>query len=594
MASSLSGLRSRPAARWTLPTADPEPVRTLSEQLGVHRIVAGVLAARGFKTSQEAGLFLRPALSALHDPVLMRDMRNAVDRISTAIAAGESILLYGDYDVDGTSSIVILKTALDLLKAKVEFHIPHRLKDGYGMRSEAIEEAAKSGITLIISVDTGIRAAEVVRHAAGLGIDVIVTDHHLPDFDLPPAAAVLNPNRPDCEYPEKNLCGAGVTFKLIQALLGRSILFTPERREKLLDSFLKLVAIATIADIVPLVGENRIIVQRGLAGLRKVNNAGLRALLGISGLGAGLAPSSHQIAFQIAPRINAAGRMASARDVIDLFLTNDETRARDLAQQLDTLNRERQQAEAEIVETILAQCDSLDAADESAALVFAEPGWHLGVVGIVASRLVERFSRPVFVLSDSAEEGCFSGSGRSIPGFHLLEALESMAGLFHKFGGHKQAAGLTIKRELVEEFRRRLLSFAGARLTSDDMRPRYHADLEVSFSEFNARSVEDLFLLAPFGYGNPAPLFHTAGVEVAGPPRPLGNGKHLKVPLRHRGRTLLFSGWNFGDRQEFFETGRRLDILFTVDDDPGSRSRGYDGWNLSLKDARFSNNDPNA
>lgn len=585
--SSPAGLRTRPAARWTVSESNPEFVATLARDLGVHRLLAGVLAARGFKTQQEARLFLRPPLSSLYDPLLMRDMNCAVERISRAIEAAEPILLYGDYDVDGTSSIVILKTALRLLNANVEFHVPHRLKDGYGMRSEAIEEASQKGIKLIVSVDTGIRASDVVRQARDLGIDVIVTDHHLPDNEIPPAVAVLNPNRPDCLYPEKNLCGAGVTFKLIQALFERSALFTSDRCKRLLDSFLKLVAIATIADIVPLTGENRVIVQRGLSGLRQVNNAGLRALLGISGLGTGVAPSSYQIAFQIAPRINAAGRMASARDVIDLFLTDDETRAAELAGQLDILNRERQQAEAEIVESILAQCEVAGIDDESAALVFAKCGWHLGVVGIVASRLVERFSRPVFVLSDANEEGCFAGSGRSIPGFHLLEALESMPSLFRKFGGHKQAAGLTIERENVEEFRRRFQIFARQRLTADDMRPQYAVDLEVSFAEFNTRSVDDVFMLAPFGFGNPAPLFFTANVEAAGPPRSLGNsGKHLRVPLRHQGRTMLFNAWNFADRLAHFETGNWLDILFTVDDDPLSRARGYDGWTLSLKDVR--------
>jgi single-stranded-DNA-specific exonuclease len=585
--SASAGLRMRPPARWTVAESCPEDIATLSRDLGVHRLLAGVLAARGVKTQQEARLFLRPPLSSLHNPLLMRDMDRAVERISQAIESSEPVLLYGDYDVDGTSSIVILKTALRLLNAKVEFHVPHRLKDGYGMRTEAIEDAAKNGIRLIISVDTGIRAAEVVRQARNLGIDVIVTDHHLPDRELPPAIAVLNPNRPDCLYPEKNLCGAGVTFKLIQALFEHSPLFAGDRRKRLLDSFLKLVAIATIADIVPLTGENRVIVQRGLAGLRQVNNAGLRALLGVSGLGSGVAPSSHQIAFQIAPRINAAGRMASARDVIDLFLTDDEMRAAELAQQLDSLNRERQQAEAEIVESILAQCEASVIDDECAALVFAESGWHLGVVGIVASRLVERFSRPVFVLSDANEDGCFAGSGRSVPGFHLLEALESMPELFRKFGGHKQAAGLTIEKGNLEEFRRRFQAFAQTRLTADEMRPQYAADLEASFAEFHTRSVNDIFTLAPFGFGNPAPVFFTANVETAGPVRPLGNsGKHLRVPLRHQGRMMLFNAWNFADRLALFETGNRLDVLFTVDDDPMSRARGYDGWTLSLKDVR--------
>jgi single-stranded-DNA-specific exonuclease len=585
MATSASPRNARAAARWMASSPDRELVTILAASLGLSEIMARVLVHRGFRDAAAASMFLKPPVSALHNPLLMKGMDAAIDRVWRAIRARESILLYGDYDVDGTTSIVILQTALKLLGAQVSFHVPHRLKEGYGMRAEVIEEAAAKGVTLIVSVDTGIRAAAVVRQARLLGIDVIVTDHHLPDAELPPAVAVLNPNRPDCEYPEKNLCGAGVAFKLIQALLEGSS-FSPERQIRLLDSFSKLVAIATIADIVPLSGENRVIVRRGLAGLTTVKNAGLRALIGVSGLAAGVPPSAHQVAFRIAPRINAAGRMASARDVIDLFLTEDEGRARELAQQLDVLNRERQQAEAEIVENILAQCSEAGVQSDSAALVFAEAGWHLGVVGIVASRLVERFSRPVFVLSDSAEEGCFSGSGRSIPAFHLLEALESMSNLFQKFGGHRQAAGLTIKREKVKEFRDRFHTFASSRLSEEDMRPQFIVDAEARFSELKDREVEEIFSLAPFGFGNPAPLFLTKGVEVAGPPRVLTEGKHLKIGFRHDGRVLFFKAWNFGDRLTLFQPGQKLDILFTLDDDPGAKARGYQSWSLSLRDAR--------
>jgi single-stranded-DNA-specific exonuclease len=373
---------------------------------------------------------------------------------------------------------------------------------------------------------------------------------------------------------------------LVQALFERSG-FTAERKARLLDSFLKLVAVATIADIVPLTGENRVIVGRGLAGLRTVRNPGLRALIGVSGVSEGIAPSSHEVAFRIAPRINAAGRMASARDVIDLFLTSDEVRARELAQQLDSLNRERQEAEFEIVEAILEQCNRQDFAKDSSAFVFAEPGWHLGVVGIVASRLVERFSRPVFVLSDAAEDGFLSGSGRSIPVFNLLEALESMKDLFHKFGGHRQAAGLTIRRERLQEFREYFEKYARGRLTSDDMRPQFAVDSVASFDELTSRSIDQIFRLAPFGFGNPSPLFVAERVEIAARPRPFGEGKHLTVPLRHHRRTLFFKAWNFGECFDSFVPGQTIDILFSIDEDTGSRAKGLDGWSLCLKDARL-------
>lgn len=589
MNATASSQRTRPEARWILPSAEESLVRNFEEELGLQPLTANILAQRGFKSAAEVGLFLRPPLSALHDPMRMTDMAVAADRLWMAVQNREPILLYGDYDVDGTTSIVILKKALDLLGAQVRFHVPHRLKDGYGMRPEVIERAATEGVRLIVSVDTGIRATEVVRQARALGIDVIVTDHHLPEAELPPALAVLNPNRRDCGYPEKHLCGAGVALKLIQALLERSGL-PSERQARLLDSFLKLVSIATIADIVPLTGENRIIVRRGLEGLRSVRNAGLKALIGVSGLMDGIAPSAHQIAFRVAPRINAAGRMASASDVIDLFLTEDANRAGALATQLDDLNRERQQAEAEIVEQILKKCEQTFSED-AYALVFADSGWHLGVVGIVASRLVERFCRPVFVLSDGNDAGHFAGSGRSIPDFHLLDALESMPHLFKKFGGHRQAAGLTIRCEYVEDFRRELNEYARGLLTPDAFRPRFVIDAEANFAELHEGTVNEVFSLAPFGFGNPAPLLCTRGVEVAGPPRMIKEGKHLKVPLRQGNRLLFFKAWNFGDRIHLFEPGKKIDVLFSLEDDPGAKSRGYGSWSPSLKDARITGSD---
>lgn len=548
--------------------------------------MAAVLANRGYNEPAAARAFLSPQLAALSDPLRMRDMDLAVARLGAAIEKREPILLYGDYDVDGTASIVILKKAIEILGGQADFHIPHRLRDGYGMRSEVIEEAAQRGVRLIVSVDTGIRATDVVRHARELGVDVIVTDHHLPEAALPPAIAVLNPNRPDCEYPDKHLCGAGVAFKLVQALLARSAL-TPARQQALLDSFLKPVAIATVADIVPLTGENRVIVRRGLGGLNAVRNPGLRALLAVAGFAEGECPSAHQVAFRLAPRINAAGRMATARDVIELFLTADETRARELAAQLDTLNRERQQTEAEIIEAILARCDEeAIMLRDSSALVFAGPEWHLGVLGIVASRLVERFSRPVFVLSQAAEDGHFSGSGRSIPAFHLLEALESMRELFTKFGGHRQAAGLTLRTSDVETFRQRFHAHAASRLTSDDMRPRYRIDAEASFSALSERCILELQSLGPFGFGNPTPIFLCSGAEVAGPPKALKEGKHFSVPLRHNGRLLFAKAWNFEDRASLLQPGAKLDVLFQVEDDPYSRKRGYGSWCVTLKDVR--------
>ena len=582
---------TRREARWTIASACPDAVSRLQSALGLQRLAAAVLASRGYDEPAKAQEFLWPSLDALHDPFLLRQMDAAVDRLQRAIQERENILLYGDYDVDGTASIVILKKAIEILGGAAEFHIPHRLNEGYGMRSDVIGRAAAQGVHLVVSVDTGIRAAAVVKHAREFGVDVIITDHHLPEAELPPALAVLNPNRPDCEYPNKHLCGAGVTFKLVHALLSRSGM-AESRQTALLDSFLKPVAIATVADIVPLIGENRVLVRRGLAGLRSVRNTGLRALLNVAGFGDGDCPTAHQVAFRIAPRINAAGRMATARDVIEIFLTDDPDRARELAEQLDALNRERQQTETEIVEAILKQCEEAAFDHSARAMVFAGSDWHLGVLGIVASRLVERFSRPVFVLSDAAANSdyaapCFSGSGRSIPGFHLLEALETMPELFCKFGGHRQAAGLTLYADQVDAFRERFAAHASERLSEDDLRPNHTVDAEAAFSELSESCIQEVMSLGPFGFGNPAPVFLARECEIAGPAKSIKDGKHFNVPLRHNGRLLFSKAWNFGDRAHQLAPGTKVDVLFQIEDDPSGRKRGYGSWSISIKDVRF-------
>jgi single-stranded-DNA-specific exonuclease len=568
--------------KWSIAPSDSAGVDRLSRALNLAPAAARVLWARGYRDPEEARRYLAPALADLHDPWRLKDMAAAVDRLIRAIEQKERILLYGDYDADGTSAVVILMKGLELAGGQASFHVPHRLRDGYGMRSEVVEEAAASGVKLIVSVDTGIRANDVVRHASALGIDVIVTDHHLPEAELPPAVAVLNPNRRDCLYPEKNLCGAGVALKLIDALTSR-LGWEPSRRERLIDSLLKLVAIATVADVVPLTGENRVIVKRGLEGLRQVANPGLRALLDVSGFAAGNSPSAGQVAFRVAPRINAAGRMASATDVIEMFLTSDAARARELAGKLHDLNSDRQQTEAEITRVIFEQCIALPVTDSDAALVFAGEGWHRGVVGIVASRVVERFHRPVFVLGIG--DGVAQGSGRSIPAFHLLEALESMPDLFSKFGGHRQAAGVTLDAAMVEVFRERMRAYALVRLTPADFERELTIDGEIGWEEIDDASVADILRLAPFGFGNPAPMFVGRGIEVAAPPE-IRNEKHVFLRLRAGGRTLRMKAWDFARRADEIRPGSRIDVAFTFEDDPYSASRGYSPWQAVLKDVR--------
>ncbi|MBS1875360.1 MAG: single-stranded-DNA-specific exonuclease RecJ [Acidobacteria bacterium] len=570
--------------RWNLPHPAAEEIHALGAELKVGAPAAQVLWNRGYRDPAAARTFLEAPIEGMHDPWLLKDMDKAVERLLAAIRAKQPILLYGDYDVDGTSSVVILKKAIEIAGGVASFHVPHRLLEGYGMRSDVVEEAAARGVKLIVSVDTGIRAAEVVKHAVSVGIDVIITDHHLPEGVLPPATAVLNPNRPDCTYPEKSLCGAGVALKLIHALLIR-LEYPPERVRALLESFLKMAAIATVADVVPLTGENRIIVKRGLAGLHTVRNAGLRALLEVAGLTPGSTPSAGQVAFRIAPRINAAGRMATATDVIDLFTTDDPQRAKTLAAELHRLNQERQEAEAEITRAILKLCEESPVTADQYALVFSGAGWHRGVVGIVASRIVERFHRPTIVLSE--EDGEAQGSGRSIRPFHLLDALESMPDLFTRFGGHRQAVGLGLPIERIQEFRERFNRYAAERLTPEDLIPTLDVDGVVRFAELNDESAAEVLSLAPFGFGNPTPVFAVRGAEVTSP-ADVFSEKHLKVRMRQSGRGFRITAWNFAERAFEFEPGSVLDAAVTVVDDPYSAARGYPPWSLELKDVRSS------
>ena len=553
----------------------------LAEALGLGLPATRVLWTREVREVGAAERFLRPSLTELHDPYLLAEMGKAAHRLAAAVRGQEKILLYGDYDVDGTSAVVILVSALRLAGAVVGFHVPHRMREGYGMRAEVVEQAAADGVGLIVSVDTGIRAGAVVAHAGQLGIDVIVTDHHLPEGELPAAVAVLNPNRTDCLYPAKNLCGAAVALKLAQALFVE-LGWEDGKRERLLGSFLKLAAIATVADVVPLTGENRVIVKHGLEGLRDPRNIGLKALFKVAGLEEGAAISARQVGFQIGPRINSAGRMDDARNVIELFLTTDATRAQELAEALDTMNKARQETTAEILE----QCKRIAVSEEQAGLVYAAAGWHQGVVGIVAGRLAEQYSRPVFVLSEDAETGEAKGSGRSPATFHLLEALEAMSDLFVKFGGHKQAAGLTMRAEKITEFRARFEAYAGARLGPEDLRTVIEIDAEATLLELEEAGAMELLSLAPFGAGNPPPLVMLRGVDVALTPE-VKNDKHLFIKVRQGEVMKVVKGWGMAELAGQFREGDRVDVAALVEEDAWGRVRGGAGWGLILKDIRM-------
>ena len=491
-------------------------------------ILAPLLVRRGIADSEAAGIFLSPSLSHLHAPERMLGLRAAVDRIHAAIERKEQTLIYGDYDVDGTMAVIILKTAIELCGGAADFHVPHRIREGYDMRDDVIERAAASGIRLIISVDMGIRAFAPAETAQRLGVDLIVTDHHLPGPDgVPKALAVVNPNQKGCEYPYKQLCGAGVAFKVAQGLMQRRL--DANLQNKLLMSFMKVVAIATIADAVPLTGENRVFAALGLDALRKPVNPGLKALLEVAQISPQRPPTSGEVGFRIAPRINAAGRMDVARDVIELFSVKDPTRARELAAKLDHLNSDRQEEERRILRAVEERFTGDPALCDAYCIVVDGEGWHRGVIGITATRVVERYNRPTVVISRDGAEAF--GSGRSIRSFHLLEAIESCGSLFSRFGGHSHACGFAMPSANVEDLRAKLDAFARTRLALADFDPILDLDAELDLSEITPELFHALERLEPYGMGNPEPVFAARAVQLTAPPRILKE-KHVKLKLR--------------------------------------------------------------
>jgi single-stranded-DNA-specific exonuclease len=524
--------------KWIHQTSDRDLVALLASELresaipGIDHTTASVLAPllvhRGITDPETAARYLTPSLSHLHPPELMTGLRSAVDRLDAAIELKQPILIYGDYDVDGTMAVIILKTAIELCGGAADFHVPHRIREGYDMRGDVIERAAAAGIRLIISVDMGIRAFAPAETAKRLGVDLIVTDHHLPGPNgVPNALAVINPNQAGCEYPYKQLCGAGVAFKLAQGLMQRRL--APKDLPRLLLSFMKVVAIATIADAVPLTGENRVFASLGLDALRKAVNPGLKALFEVAQISTKRPPTSTEVAFRIAPRINAAGRMDVARDVIELFSVKDPARARELAAKLDQLNTDRQEEERRILAAVEERFSGDPALCDAYCIVVDGDGWHRGVIGITATRVLERYNRPTIVISREGEEAF--GSGRSIRAFHLLEAIESCSDLFSRYGGHAHACGFAMPTANVPQLRAKLDAYARARLTLADFDPLLDLDAELRLEEITPALFQALHLLEPYGVGNPEPVFSARHVQLTAPPRILKD-KHVKLKLR--------------------------------------------------------------
>lgn len=543
--------------QWTLRAGRSPEADNLERELALPKAIARLLVCRGLKTAKAARAFLNPSLDQLHDPMEMLGMGVAVARLRSALLAGEPILVYGDYDVDGTVATVLLKTAAERaaaflgVEADVRYHIPHRLREGYGMQEGRITAAAAEGVRLVVSVDTGIRAFAAADEAARCGVDLIVTDHHLPDgaAGVPQAVAVLNPNQPGCGYPCKDLCGAAVAFKLAEALLESCVPGETERarvREKTLPSFLKLLAIATIADAVPLTGENRVIAALGLRELQRPAQSGLRELMGLAGLEPGAGVSAYDVGFRLAPRLNAAGRMDIASDVVEMFLTREPELARSLAAKLHRLNEERRATEAEALREIEARLEQIAAREGGLpwCVVLDDPAWHRGVIGILASRVVDRTGRPALVLAHEGTEAY--GSGRSVAGYPLLDALTAVHAsdaLFTRFGGHAHAVGFALPSSAVPLLRERMEVHAAG---FDVLReaPGLPCDAELRLDEITPEFLGWLERMAPFGQGNAEPIFITRGLRLRGGWRTVAE-RHLRFCVEDEdGRSLGGVAWS--------------------------------------------------
>lgn len=537
--------------------AERHIVDTLTECLKVPRVIAQILADRGITDYGSAKHYFRAGWSELHDPFLMKDMDKAVDRIETAVQNGETLLVYGDYDVDGTTSAALLVLFFRSLGLKVHYYIPDRLKDGYGLSETGIEYALEAGASLIVTVDCGITAVEAVAHARIKGLDIIVSDHHEPGPKLPEALAILDPKRADCPYPFKQLAGVGVAFKLLQAVAYRMEINPEDIR-----SYLDLVALGSVADIVPLIDENRILVRIGMEWLNRLERAGIRALVESSGqLGKHL--GTGQIVFVLAPRINAVGRMGNATRAVEMLTTNSDDKAREIARVLETENQRRKNIDEETFQEAMTLLETEFDPDQHCAVVLAKEGWHSGVIGIVASRVAEAVYRPTVMIA--IENGVGKGSARSIASFDVFEAIRSCGGHLEGFGGHKYAAGLTIKADAIDGFRAALQATAAERLCDEDFIQTQQVDAEIALSEISDKMLRLLNQFGPFGPKNMRPVFLTRHVEVAGTPRIVGKN-HLKFRVRQGGHVFDAIGFGLGDLFYKADGNTRLDILYVVEE----------------------------
>jgi single-stranded-DNA-specific exonuclease len=572
--------RSVPLKWVVAPEPDPDLLQEISSKVGLDRIVTKILFNRQIDSVEAIRQFIQPSLSDLADPYTMFGMDKAVERIMQALQNNEKLMVYGDYDVDGITAASLLYLILNKLGAQVNYYLPNRLVEGYGLSVDGIKEAVAKGVTLIISVDTGVTAVEEVKYATSLGIDCIITDHHEPGEILPEPVALVNPKQKDCTYAGGELSGVGVAFKLAQALYTRL-----QQDQSELEEHLDLVALGTAADIVPLVGENRILTKFGIKQISRTTKPGLKSLTFVSGL-MGKDIGTGQVVFILAPRINAVGRLGDAEMAIRLLTTKDERVATEIARKLDKENQRRKNIDEKTLGEALEQIRGMVDIENDRAIILASEGWHQGVIGIVASRLVEKFHLPTIMIAIDGGEG--KGSARSIPGFHLCDALKECEDLLLRYGGHKYAAGLTILPENIEQFRERMKKVSQRLLTDDDLIAKLYIDSEIELSKINNDLLDVLETFAPFGPQNMRPVFLTRNCEILGQPYCVGKN-HLKMKVRKGDSVFDVIGFGFGDWvRQLSGRGNLVDLAYVIE---------YNSWNehtriqLRLKDLKLAAGD---
>ena len=543
--------------RWSLLNPDQNTVSSVKKAFRTSEVIARVLANRNILNPNLARPFFTPNLDMLHNPYLMQDMDKAVERVLTNINSGKPIMVFGDYDVDGTTGAASLYLAFQKFGADVTYYIPDREKEGYGLSYHGIEVAKDIGIDLIITCDCGINAFVQVDFANEQNIDIIITDHHTTDTELPKAHAILNPKREDCEYPFKGLCGGGVAFKLITAI-GNELNIPLTDYEEIIP----LITLGTAADVVPIKDENRVIVHHGLNILENLEKPGLKTLLELAGLKGHI--SVEQLVFSIAPRINAAGRIGDANRAVELLVTDDQDKARLLAKELDNENKRRQIIQQAVVDEALLKVNAEADLKNENALVLANAGWHPGVVGIVASKIKEEFNRPTIIIA--LENGSGKGSARSVAGFDLYEALTACKTHLDDYGGHPMAAGLTLSNKKLEDFKKAFINFANERLTEENLQATLTLDSEIALQDITPCFMEFLDKLSPYGPGNMRPKFAIRNAEIAGAPKVIGKtGEHIRFKIRQGLKSCSAVGFGLSNKYEMLITGQPVDIACVVE-----------------------------